>query len=231
MNKTTAYVGFFSSILTTAVTIITFGVALIAVPISGAFCPGKCIGYPYVNTFERFPNDFLWMYLAILLSVIFIFYMTSLHYIAEKDRRILTKIGLNFACMSSLILIVDYFIQGMVVPMSLAYGETEGIPILIQYNAHGIFIAMETVGLLLMSLSFFLISYAFSNENRIEAFTKWFFRLAFVLSVLFFVILLLLYGFDIQDRFEVIVISINWSVLIINGILASIVFKKKLKGF
>lgn len=33
------------------------------------------------------------------------------------------------------------------------HGETEGITLLTQYNAHGIFIALEELGYLLMSLS------------------------------------------------------------------------------
>ena len=37
-----------------------------------------------------------------------------------------------------------------------------------------------------------------------------------------------LYGLERQDRFEVIVISINWLVLIIAGALLSIVFRRQL---
>jgi hypothetical protein len=38
---------------------------------------------------------------------------------------------------------------------------------------------------------------------------------------------LALFGIERQDRFEVIAISINWLVLIINGILLSVFFKRR----
>jgi len=41
---------------------------------------------------------------------------------------------------------------------------------------------------------------------------------------------LAVFGIERQDRFEVIVISINWLVLIINGILLSVFFNRRFKG-
>jgi hypothetical protein len=37
------------------------------------------------------------------------------------------------------------------------------------------------------------------------------------------------YGLDRQDSFEIAVISIDWLVLVVNGILLSIVFRRELK--
>jgi hypothetical protein len=44
----------------------------------------------------------------------------------------------------------DYYIQFSVIPMSLINRETERIPLLIRYNPHGIFLAMEELGYLVM---------------------------------------------------------------------------------
>src|SRR4030067_298612 len=71
---------------------------------------------------------------------------------------IITILTFGFAIMAALILAGDYFIQFSVVPVSLMSGETEGITLLTQYNAHGIFIVLEELGYLLMSLSFVLIA-------------------------------------------------------------------------
>jgi hypothetical protein len=37
------------------------------------------------------------------------------------------------------------------------------------------------------------------------------------------------YGLDRQDRFEVVVLSVDWLVLIVNGVLLSMVFRRRLK--
>lgn len=40
----------------------------------------------------------------------------------------------------------------------------------------------------------------------------------------------IIYGIDRMDRFEVAVISINWLVLIVNGVLLGFVFKRRLNS-
>jgi len=41
-----------------------------------------------------------------------------------------------------------------------------------------------------------------------------------------FIVLSLLYGKDLEYRFEVLVITINWTVLIVAGVLLSVFFKR-----
>jgi predicted Co/Zn/Cd cation transporter (cation efflux family) len=57
---------------------------------------------------------------------------------------------------------------------------------------------------------------------------RWIFSSGFVLAVIALVVFSAIYGLDRQDRFEVTIISIDWLVLIINGVLLSMVFKKLL---
>ena len=120
--------------------------------------------------------------------------------------------------------------QVSVVPISLISGETEGIPLIIQYNPHGIFIAMEELGYLMMSLSFLFIAPVFAGGSKLESAVKWIFIAGFVLVIISLVFVLLNSGLDRQDRFEVAVISINWLVLIVNGVLLSLVFRRRLRG-
>jgi len=42
-------------------------------------------------------------------------------------------------------------------------------------------------------------------------------------------VLSIIYGLDRMDRFEVAVISIDWLVLVINGVLLSLLFRRQLK--
>ena len=64
--------GFYAAILTAIITVVTFGIAIFTPPISGAFCVGSCIEYPFTNIVSRFPRDYVWMYLAILLTLIYV---------------------------------------------------------------------------------------------------------------------------------------------------------------
>jgi hypothetical protein len=181
-----------------------------------------------LNTVAQFPKDYLWMIPAIILMLLYVIWMVSIHVYAAPSKKIFGQIGLSFASMSALILISDYFIQFSVVPISLMSGETEGITLLTQYNAHGIFIVLEELGYLLMSLSFVFVAPVFSSRSRIESAVRWIFSSGFVLAVIALVVFSAIYGLDRQDRFEVTIISIDWLVLIINGVLLSMVFKKLL---
>ena len=106
-------------------------------------------------------------------------------------------------------------------------GETEGITLLTQYNAHGVFIALEELGYLLMALSFVFIAPAFASEERLQKAVRWVFLSGFGLAVIAFIVFSAIYGLDRQDRFEVAIISIDWLVLLVNGILLSLWFRKQ----
>ena len=223
-------VGFYTALFTVIVTVATFGFAITAIPISGANCGERCVEYPYLNTLSQFPKDYLWMPPAIILTLSYLALMVCIHTYASSQRKIFSQIGVAFALMATMTLVGDYFVQFSVVPISLMSGETEGITLLTQYNAHGVFIVLEELGYLLMSLSFLFMVPVFVNKNRLEAAVRWVFVMSFVLTVIAFTLISINYGLDRQDRFEVAVISIDWLVLIVNGILLSIVFKRQLKS-
>jgi hypothetical protein len=219
-------VAMISSFALAGITLLTFGFALTAIPISGAFCPEGCIDYPYLHTLSQFPGDYLWMFPAMFLLFFYLLFVVSLHHFVEAERKILSHAGLLLALISTAILMVDYFLQFSVVPASLMNEQTEGIPLLTQYNPHGIFIALEDLGYLLMSFSFLFLALALSGQNRLEAVAKWIFFIAFGLAMLAFVAISIRYGIMRKDRFEVSVISINWLVLIVNGILMGLLFRR-----
>ena len=229
-TNTTNQVGFYSAILTTVITMITFGIALTAVPISGPFCPEGCIEYPYLDTLSQFPKDYLWMFPATLLVLVYVILMTVIHSFAADQKKIFSQIGLSFSIIASVILLADYFIQFSVIPVSLIKGETQSISILTQYNPHGVFIVLEELGFLMMSLSFLFISLVFSKANRVETAVRWVFLAGFILPLISLLLITLGYGIDRSYRFEVAVITIDWFVLIINGILLSLVFRRRLKA-
>jgi hypothetical protein len=136
---------------------------------------------------------------------------------------------LSFAQIAAGILASDYFIQFSAIPMSLMNDETDGLAMLIQYNPHGVFIALEELGYLIMSLSFLFVAPVFVSKERIVAAIRWIFIIGFVLVVVSLIAISINFGLDRLDRFEVVVISVNWLVLIVNGILLGILFRKQLE--
>lgn len=219
--------GYYAAILTTVITVVTFGFAITAVPISGAYCLENCIEYPYLDTALQFPKDFIWMPLAILLVLAYVAWMAAIHSSTSGQKKVFSQVGLSFALIAAALLASDYFVQFSVIPVSLRNNETEGLALLIQYNPHGVFIALEELGYLLMSLSFLFFAPVFAGRNRLESAIRWVFIGAFILTVLALGWTSIRYGLDREYRFEVMVISIDWLVLIVNGILMSIWFRKQ----
>jgi hypothetical protein len=222
-------VGLYSAILTVVTTVITFGLAITAVPNAGAGCRVDCVGYPYLDTLSEFPRDYLWMPPAMILVVVYVVLIASIHAQASPQKWVYGQIGLSFALLSAVVLLGDYFVQFSVVPISLMNGQTEGIALLTQYNPYGVFIVLEELGYLLMSLSFVFLAPVFAHQGRLASAVRWVFVAGFVLTTAFLVVISAYYGLERMDRFEIAAISIDWLVLVVNGILLSVLFRKRLK--
>jgi hypothetical protein len=229
-QKNAIRLGFYSAIVTVVLTIITFGIAIFTPPIAGANCVGSCIDYPYLDITSRFPRDYYWMYPAILLTLIYLVLMVCIHHYAAEGKKVFSQIAFSMALMATLTLVMNYFIQVSVIQPSLEHGETEGIALLTQYNSHGLFIVLEELGYILMNLSFLCIVPVFANATRVERSIRWIGVISFVLAVIGFAAVSMDRGINRQDRFEVIIISIDWLSLIILGVLISRVFKKLRTG-
>jgi len=201
------------------ITILTFSFAMIAIPKSGAFCPKDCFNYPYLNSFSQYPRDFIWMYLGIVLFIWFYVFILVIHKNTPKPNRIFSRIGLFFSGSTSLIMIIDYFVQVSVVPVSLKNNETQGLPLIIQYNPHGVFIALEEIGLILMSISFAFVGFVFDGKDKLSRIIKYLLWIPIIVTLFSFILITYQYGLDRKDRCEVIIISTNWIVLIISGFL------------
>ncbi len=220
-------IGYYSSVLLSVITIITFGFAMTAIPPSGPYCPGNCMEYPFSDSLIYYPRDYYWMYCAIIQLLIYLIFMISIHYIASAEKKIYSFIGISFSIIASVILLSNYFIQFAVIPISFMKGETEGIALLSQYNGHGIFIALEELGFFMMSLSLLFMAPVFPMRNRIEHAIRWILIIPSIGTVISFIFYSIMYGLDRNYRFEVAAISFNWLALIVIGILAGIFFKRQ----
>ena len=217
MNTSLYKTGFYVSLATGIITLITFAIAIGTPPLSGPFCTGNCFEYPYTDIASRFPRDYYWMFGAIVLSLSYLMMMGVVHQTTAPDKKLYSQIGLQLATMASLVLIVDYFLQLSVIQASLLAGETEGIALLSQFNPHGIFIVLEEIGFLLMIFSLFALAPALKGHKALQ----WTVSISFALAVLSFILVSLQYGIEREYRFEVIIISITWlEVMVVSGMLA-----------
>lgn len=112
-----------------------------------------CIPSPYVGVARCVPDDYLWLIPGILLAPIFVVLMASIHAWTPEPRRIFSRIALAFTVAYAVVIGVDYFVLFAVVIPSLQSGETEGLSLFTQYNPHGLFIAGEALGYLMMSVA------------------------------------------------------------------------------
>lgn len=222
--------GYYSSLLLSLLTIITFGFAMTAIPPSGPYCPENCMGYPFSDLLLYYPRDYYWMYLAVFQLFAFVIFMVTNHVIAAVDKKLFTFISIAFALISSTVLLLAYFTQFSVVPISVMKGETEGIALITQYNEHGLFIAMEELGYITMSISLFFLAFSYNKNTRIESVIRLILTAQLFLTILAFIFYVVKYGIARSYLFEVATISINWFVLIIVGILISIHFHIRLKA-
>jgi hypothetical protein len=124
------------------------------------------------------------------------------------------------------VLLIAYFTQFSVVPISAMKGETEGIALITQYNENGLFIAMEELGYITMSIALFFLAFAFSKNTRLEKGIRIILIIQLFLTILIFLFYSFKFGIERSYLFEVATITINWLVLIIIGIMTGIYFKK-----
>jgi hypothetical protein len=221
-------VAMYVSALTAGLTALTFGLALRAVPISGVNCPGDCLEYPYLDTANRFPTDYVWMYPAMGLVLAYLLMFASMRAHAPVDRRIFGYMAVATAVVAAAILVPNYWVQSSVVPASIAAGETEGIALLTQYNPHGLFIALEEVGYLVMSISFLLAVPLVAGSGLRSRVVRWLFASGFIVPMAAVAVFTIMHGLDRQDRLEVVLIAVDWIVLIVNGILLALIFRSRL---
>jgi hypothetical protein len=215
--------GFWAAILT-AVVVAVFAAVAIATPArSGPFCTNACVTYPYVAVAQFIPGDYMWLVPGILLVPTFVVLMACIHAYAAEPKKIYSRIGLSFALIYAVVILVDYCLQLAVVAPSLQAGQTEGLSLFTQYNPHGLFIALETLGYSMMTVAFLFAAPVFAR-GRAERGIQWLFVLSFVLAVTALVGLALL-GHDLV-AFEVTLLMINWSVLIASAILLIVVFRR-----
>ncbi len=222
-RKSATRLGYWSAVLTAVVAATSFASGVATPARSGPFCASACVTHPYTNVAAFIPVDYIWLFPTFLLAPIFVVLMASVHTRAADDRKVFSQIALSFAVMYAVVIAIDYFTQFTVVIPSLLSGETAGLSLFTQYDPHGIFVALEGLGYLMMSAAFLFAAAVFSR-GRLERAVRWLFVISFTLAIGSFVVLSWL-RYDIV-AFEVAILTINWITLIVAGVLLSVLFRR-----
>jgi hypothetical protein len=220
--------GRWTGLLLSFLTAAAFGIGMMSPPRSGSFCTDPCIAYPYSDATQFVPHDFIWMAPGIPLVPLFVVLAGCIHACSENGKRHLTLICLSFVSISAAILTLDYAIAIAVVQPSLLHAETEGVAIFSQYNPHGIFIVLEELGYLVLSIGFMFAGLAFPLARGLSAALRCTFLASPLLSFISLVALAWRFDLNLDYRLEIAVITINWTVLIVSGILLSIYFRRQI---
>lgn len=222
--------GFWAALGTAVTTLMTFGIAVFTPPLSGAFCQEGCFSYPYLDIAARFPRDYYWMFPAIAATLMYVAWMVALHQRAAAEKKSFSLFALVLAAMAALVVVGDYAIQLAVVQPSVLAGEADGISLLSQYNPHGLFIALEELGYVLMSVSLACMAPALSRTTRLERVVRWLFVGGFVVNAVALTWIVVSMGHSRGYLFEIIVISIDWLVVIATACMLALVFHRDIVG-
>ena len=213
-------VGTWVSFAMSGLTAVTFGLALTAAPDE--------VVYPFTSDAiaGKWPADYLWMYPAMLLMLLFVVFVACVHERAPAARKIFSLVALCVAVLAAAVLLINYFVQVTVMAPSLEKGQVDGFAMLTMYNPDGAFIALEELGFLLMSLSLAVLAPVFVRGTTVERVVRWLFVSAFVLAVVGLVVVSVARGVDRGYVFELVVITIVWTTLIVAGPLVAVVLRR-----
>jgi hypothetical protein len=224
MSRLTRWVALAAAIAAVA----SLAVGIMTPPRSGPNCLSECVGYPYTDAASFVPRDYLWMYPSTLAALLAVWLGACVFAEVPAHRRGLALAGVGFAAIGSGVLVVDYGIQLTVLQPSLLNAETGDLSLWSQYNPHGIFIALENVGYVTLSLALLLLGLALwtspawaAARSRPVRLAAWVFAVAGITSLILTVVLGAAYGARLEYRLEVFSLLITWLALIGGGLALS----------
>ena len=164
---------------------------------------------------------------ASLMALGFVALMVCLYHDARPAQRVLAGIGAALAVVAAAALTIDYAIQLTVVQPSLLKGQAQDLSLVSMDNPHGLFIALESLGYLLMGMAFFFAGCVFAGRTGLERTLRWVLFLAALTIVALCAVLAITRGQDLDYLFEVWAIAIDWLVLILLGVLLAMLFRSE----
>jgi hypothetical protein len=219
-------VGLWSAALTALFAAVTLGIGIFTPPRTGVACTSDCLAYPYTGAAAYLPGDMLWMIPALGMVVVFAILAVALAAIVQPARRVASQVGVVFAAIGSGLLIADYAIQLGVVAPSLLHGHAADVLGLSMYNPDGLYVALEDAAYAIYGLAFLALAAALPADGRLARWARWAFAVGGVLDLGAFVVLVGLYGAELDYRYELAGIGIDLLVFAVAGILLALWLRK-----
>jgi hypothetical protein len=166
------------------------------------------------------------MFAAMVATLSYVAFLLALQARARPDRPLIGKLGVVLSAMAAVTILADYFLQVAVIQPSVLAGEADGVAMLSQYNPHGVFIALEELGYLLMSASMACMAPTLSKATQLERTVRWVFGGGLVVALTALTWFMLEYGHRRAYLFEVAVISIVWLTLIPSAFMMAVDFRR-----
>jgi uncharacterized membrane protein len=98
--------------------------------------------------------------------------------------------------------------------------------VLSQYNPHGVFIALENVGYLLVAVGFLFLGAVFPGPSRLMRALRLVFVLGGAVTVILFAAFAFWYRSNLEYRFEEFAVLIGWLVFVVAGVLLAFYFRR-----
>ena len=213
------------AVFTALIGVVALAMAITTLPRSGPYCQSGCVGYPYTDVAAFVPRDYLWMYPAVVLTLLTVVLVECIRHQLAPSRGLFSRIAVAFTTMGAAVLVVDYASQLTFLQPALLLDETEGLSPWSQYNPHGVFIALENVGYALLNFAFLFIGVAMVRTPRkLWRAAGWVFACGGALTLVLLVLYSAVYRVRLDYRFEVAAIGLTWLVLIAAPVLLSIAF-------
>lgn len=224
--KTACRIGFPVALALAGMAALGFLMGIATPPRSGAWCAGNCTLYPYADAGRFFPPDYFWMAPAFLLTPLFLAAVACVYMCAPPRTKPWALISGFFAAIATVFVTLDYFMQVFVVQPGLERHETDGIAILTQYNSHGLFIALEDLGYLFMTVAFVFLAAAIPLTVKPGNALRWTLGLAALLVAAAFLVFWVRFGVEMALPFELAAITVDWIGLMVVGILMAVWFRR-----
>jgi hypothetical protein len=196
---------------------LALGIGVLTPAHGGILCVSDCVRPPYTDVAGIIVAESVWIYPALVMALGFVALTAGLYELAPLPRRIAALMALAFALLSASLLVGDYGMLLMAVKPSIAKGEGPLVAAFSMYNPHGLFIALENAGYFLMGLAFLGVAGAIEGEHRLGRAIRWTFFAAGALAVGGLGVLGLAFGDDLDVRYEVFAISVDYLALIVGG--------------
>ena len=195
-------------------------------PRGGILCTSGCIAPPYTDAAPFAAGNSIWIFPAMVMTLGFVVVTASLRELAQPGGRLAGLVALALSTLAAALLIGDYAVHFMVVLPSLAKGEGALVTVFSMYNPHGVFIALENAGYFVIGLAFLASAGAVVGTGRLERAARLVFLAAGTLAVGGLVVLAALFGNDLDVRYEVAAISVDYLGLAIGGTLLAVLFRR-----